>query len=316
MFHDTAVWLRPGELGPQTGMASPRTAIFPVAGLGTRFLPATKAMPKEMLPVVDKPLIQYAVEEAKAAGIEQFIFVTGRGKSAIEDHFDLGLELNETLRQRGKKAELESVDGHGPRRRRDHLRAPAAAAGPRPRGLVRPPPGRRRAGGRAAAGRSDPGRDALPEADGGGHRHTGGNVIAVMEVAQEHTSRYGVLKPGEGRRRADRGEGPGREAEAGCGALDAGGHRPLHPGAGAVRVLDAQEAGAGGEIQLTDAMARLIGGEPFHGYRFDGERFDCGDKAGFLEANLRSALRASAARRQARAILVKPRTAVARSAKK
>ena len=144
----------PGELGPQTGMASPRTAIFPVAGLGTRFLPATKAMPKEMLPVVDKPLIQYAVEEATAAGIEQFIFVTGRDKGAIEDHFDLAIELNETLRQRGRKAELESVEAMVRAAGEMLSCASSSRQGPRPRGLVRAAPGRQRAGGRDAARRS------------------------------------------------------------------------------------------------------------------------------------------------------------------
>ena len=161
--------LRPPRENPRSRsfMQKPvRKAVFPVAGLGTRFLPATKAMPKEMLTVVDKPLIQYAVEEAKAAGIEQFYFVTGRGKSAIEDHFDLAFELEATLRERGKQRAARRTARLAAGRRRDRLYPPAAPARARPRRLVRAPPGRRRAVRRPAGRRSDGRRAALPQADG------------------------------------------------------------------------------------------------------------------------------------------------------
>ena len=268
-----------------------RKAIFPVAGLGTRFLPATKAIPKEMLPIVDKPLIQYAVEEARAAGIEQFIFVTGRGKSALEDHFDLAPELNDTLRRRGKQAELEAAT------------AMMSAAGeiicvrqPEAKGL-----GHAVWCARHLIG-DEPVAVLLPDdlilADppclrqmADAHRQLGGNLIAVMEVAAEHTSRYGVLDPGraEGRLVEVKGlvEKP-KPAEAPS-RLAVIGRYILEPKV--FSLLDRHEVGAGGEIQLTDALARLIGGAPFHGFRFEGERFDCGDKAGFLAATVAYALR-------------------------
>jgi UTP--glucose-1-phosphate uridylyltransferase len=274
-----------------------RKAIFPVAGLGTRFLPATKAIPKEMLPVVDKPLIQYAVEEAKAAGIEQFIFVTGRGKGAMEDHFDRAIELNDALRRRSKQAELEAANamipppgdiifvrqqeakglGHAVWCAR-HLIGdePVAVLLPDDLILAEPPCLRQ-----------------MMEA----HQRVGGNVIAVMEVAQEHTSRYGVLSPGreEGRLVEVKGvvEKP-KPADAPS-RLAVIGRYILEPRV--FEMLDRQDVGAGGEIQLTDAMARLISSgpslhdSPFHGYRFAGERFDCGDKAGFIEATIAFGLR-------------------------
>jgi UTP--glucose-1-phosphate uridylyltransferase len=263
-----------------------RKAIFPVAGLGTRFLPATKAMPKEMLPVVDKPLIQYAVEEARAAGVEEFIFVTGRGKSALEDHFDHAIELNETLRRRNKQAEL----------------AAAMAMVPPPGQLLyvrqQEPKGlghavwcaRHLIGDEPVAVlladdlilSETPCLQQMAEA----HRQVGGNMVAVMDVPREHTARYGVLSPG--RENGDLIEVKGlvekpKPAEAPS-TLAVIGRYILEPKLFAM--LDRQKVGAGGEIQLTDAMARLIGGSPFHGYRFAGERFDCGDKAGFLEATI------------------------------
>jgi UTP--glucose-1-phosphate uridylyltransferase len=268
-----------------------RKAIFPVAGLGTRFLPATKAIPKEMLPVVDKPLIQYAVEEARAAGIEQFIFVTGRGKSAMEDHFDLAIELNDALRRRSKKGELEAANamipppgeiicvrqqeakglGHAVWCAR-HLIGDEPVAVLLPDDLILA---------------ETPCLQQMMEA----HRKVGGNMIAVMEVAQEHTSRYGVLSPGreEGRLIEVKGvvEKP-KPADAPS-RLAVIGRYILEPRL--FTMLDRQDVGAGGEIQLTDAMARLIGGAPFHGYRFAGERFDCGDKAGFIEATIAFGLR-------------------------
>ncbi|MGE0118838.1 MAG: UTP--glucose-1-phosphate uridylyltransferase GalU [Dongiaceae bacterium] len=268
-----------------------RKAIFPVAGLGTRFLPATKAIPKEMLPIVDKPLIQYALEEAKAAGIEQFIFVTGRGKSAMEDHFDLAIELNETLRRRGKEAELAAATamivppgeiicvrqqeakglGHAVWCAR-HLVGDEPVAVMLPDDLILG---------------DVPCLKQMAEA----HRTTGGNMIAVMEVAPEHTARYGVLSPGrtDGRLVEVKGLVEKPAPAAAPSRLAVIGRYILEPRVFAM--LDRQEAGAGGEIQLTDALAKLIGGAPFHGYRFAGERFDCGDKAGFIAATVAFGLR-------------------------
>jgi UTP--glucose-1-phosphate uridylyltransferase len=269
-----------------------RKAIFPVAGLGTRFLPATKAIPKEMLPVVDKPLIQYAVEEARAAGVEEFIFVTGRGKSALEDHFDHAFELNDTLRRRTKQAELAAAI--------EMVVPPGQVVSVRqqePKGL-----GHAVWCARNMIAEDEPVAvllaDDLVLADtpclaqmAEAHQQVGGNVIAVMDVPREHTARYGVLSPGResGRLIEVRGlvEKP-KPADAPS-TLAVIGRYILEPKVFAM--LDRQDIGAGGEIQLTDAMARLIGGGPFHGYRIEGERFDCGDKAGFLEANLAFALR-------------------------
>src|SRR5262249_16696124 len=268
-----------------------RKAIFPVAGLGTRFLPATKAIPKEMLPVVDKPLIQYAVEEAKAAGIEQFIFVTGRGKGAMEDHFDLGVELNDPLRRRSKQAELEAATamiplpgdiicvrqqeakglGHAVWCAR-HLIGDEPVAVLLPDDLILA---------------DTPCLQQMMEA----HRHVGGNVIAIMEVAQEHTARYGILSPGRenGRLVEVKGLVEKPKPTAAPARLAVIGRYILEPRLFAM--LDRHDVGAGGEIQLTDALVRLIGGAPFNGYRFAGERFDCGDKAGLIEATIAFGLR-------------------------
>jgi UTP--glucose-1-phosphate uridylyltransferase len=286
-------------------MTSPRTAIFPVAGLGTRFLPATKAIPKEMLTVVDKPLIQYAVEEAAAAGIERFVFVTGRNKTEIEDHFDLAIELNETLRQRGKKAELESVTAMV-RKAGDML----FVRQQEPLGL-----GHAVSCARHLVG-DEPVAVMLPDdlilADTPclkqmvqQHRATGGNMIAVMDVPREHTGRYGVIRPGKqaGRMTEVTALVEKPKPEQAPSTLAVIGRYILSPEI--FPLLERQAAGAGGEIQLTDAMAKLIGREPFHGYRFEGERFDCGDKAGFLEANLAFALADPALGDTARAILEK-----------
>ena len=286
-------------------MKSPRTAIFPVAGLGTRFLPATKAIPKEMLTVVDKPLIQYAVEEAAAAGIERFVFVTGRNKKEIEDHFDLAIELNETLRQRGKKAELESVTAMV-RKAGDML----FVRQQEPLGLGHAVNCARHLVGDEPVAVMLP--DDLILADTPclkqmvqQHRTTGGNVIAVMDVPREHTSRYGVIRPGKqaGRLTEVTALVEKPKPEQAPSTLAVIGRYILSPEI--FPLLERQAAGAGGEIQLTDAMAKLIGREPFHGYRFEGERFDCGDKAGFLEANLAFALADPALSDTARAILEK-----------
>ena len=268
-----------------------RKAIFPVGGLGTRFLPATKAMPKEMLPVVDKPLIQYAVEEARSAGIEELIFVTGRGKSAIEDHFDYSYELQETLKERHKDAELALIDNLIPQPGEvAYIRQQEA------RGL----------GHAVWCARNLVGNepfavllaDDLVQADTPClkqmveiYNEVGGNVVAVMDVPRAQTDRYGVLQTGKesGRLVEAIGLVEKPKPEAAPSTLSIIGRYILQPDV--FGHLDAQEPGAGGEIQLTDAMARMCGRGRFHGYRFEGTRFDCGDKAGFIEANIAFALR-------------------------
>ncbi len=268
-----------------------RKAVFPVAGLGTRFLPATKAMAKEMLPVVDKPLIQYAVEEARAAGIEQFCMVTGRGKTALVEHFDIAFELEATLRERDKQDALRNLSGT--------LVEPGSMVTVRqqvPLGL-----GHAIWCARAFIG-DDPFAVLLPDdlvlADtpclaqlAAAYRQTGGNVVAVTEVPREHTSRYGILKTGadDGRLVEVTGlvEKP-KPAEAPS-TLSIIGRYVLMPEV--IGELARMDRGAGGEVQLTDGMARLIGRQPFHGLRYEGRRFDCGDKAGFLEAQIAFALK-------------------------
>ncbi len=267
-----------------------RKAIFPVGGLGTRFLPATKALPKEMLPVVDKPLIQYAVEEARAAGIEELIFVTGRGKSAIEDHFDHSFELQEALAARGKKDELALVEMIVPK--------PGRIAYTRqiePLGL----------GHAVWCARNLIGDEpfAVLLADDlvlsdrpclaqmmDVYAETGGNLVAVMDVPREHTNRYGILDviSDDGTLAEAKGLVEKPAPAVAPSTLSIIGRYILHPEVFAE--LDKQEKGAGGEIQLTDAMALTIGRIPFHGLRFEGTRFDCGSKAGFLEANVAFAL--------------------------
>lgn len=267
-----------------------RKAVFPVGGLGTRFLPATKAMPKEMLPVVDKPLIQYAVEEAQAAGIEEFIFVTGRGKQSIEDHFDRSYELEDVLREREKHDLLDAINSWMPQsgqvsytRQMEPMglghavRCAKALVGDEPFAVLL----------------AD---DLILSQDGclaemkKAYETVGGNMIAAMDVPQEHTKRYGIVKPGKD---ADRlvevkglvekpkpADAPSRTAVIG--------RYILQPEI--FDHLDKVQRGAGGEIQLTDAMARMIGEVPFHGLRFSGTRYDCGDKIGFLHANIAFAL--------------------------
>lgn len=267
-----------------------RKAIFPVGGLGTRFLPATRAMPKEMLPVVDKPLIQYAVEEARASGIEELVFVTGRGKHAIEDHFDIAYELDQTLAERGKSALLDETKAWLP--------TPGQIAYTRqmrPLGL----------GHAVWCAREFVGNEpfAILLADDlvmsktpclrqliDVHEKTGGNVVAVMDVPKEHTNRYGILdlESDDGRLASIKGLVEKPAPEKAPSTLSIIGRYVLLPEV--FGQLDRQEKGAGGEIQLTDAMAKLIGKAPFHGLRFEGRRFDCGDKVGFLEANIAFAL--------------------------
>ncbi len=267
-----------------------RKAVLPVAGLGTRFLPATKAMAKEMLPVVDKPLIQYAIEEARAAGIEQFCLVSGRGKTALVDHFDVAYELEATLRERGKHDMLALLDA---------MKVPPGSITTVrqqvPMGL-----GHAIWCARVFIG-DDPFAILLPDdlvlsqtpclkqlADAYGQ--TGGNVVAVTEVPREQTNRYGILRTGQddGRLVEVLGlvEKP-KPADAPSN-LSIIGRYVLLPEV--IGHLSAMERGAGGEVQLTDGMAKMIGSLPFHGLRYEGERFDCGDKIGFLEAQIAFAL--------------------------
>ena len=268
-------------------MQKVRKAIFPVGGLGTRFLPATKALPKEMLPIVDKPLIQYAVEEAAEAGIEEFIFVTGRNKSAIEDHFDHSFELEATLTAKNKQQALDTVQ--------QMVRHPGSVIYVRqqePAGL-----------GHAVwcarhLAQSEPvavlladdlilGNSCLGEMLSA---YTGGNMVAVMDVPENETQSYGIVTPGrdDGRIVEVTGlvEKPApAQAPSNIAVV---GRYIIEPGVFAH--LDRQDRGTGGEIQLTDSLARQIGVVPFHGLRFSGERFDCGSKIGFLQANIAFAL--------------------------
>lgn len=265
-----------------------RKAVFPVAGLGTRFLPATKAIPKEMLPIVDRPLIQYAVDEAREAGIEQMIFVTGRGKSAIEDHFDIAFELEKTMSERGKDLSVLEPTRLGPGNC-------AFVRQQEPMGL-----GHAIWCARDIVG-DEPFAIFLPDEFMHGspgcmkqmvdaYYQVGGNVISVLEVPPERVSAYGVIAPGEsnGKITEVRGlvEKPKREDAPSN--LIISGRYILQPEV--MRVLENQGKGAGGEIQLTDAMASMLGKQPFHAVTFDGDRYDCGSKAGYVQANLAVAL--------------------------
>jgi UTP--glucose-1-phosphate uridylyltransferase len=261
-----------------------RKAVFPVAGLGTRFLPATKAIPKEMLPIIDRPLIQYAVDEAREAGIEQLIFVTGRGKGALEEHFDMAFELETTMQERGK-----SLDVLGPTRIQPGnlltvrqqfplglghaIWCARAVVGDEPFAVLLPD--------ELMIG--SPGcMKQMVEA----YEQVGGNLVSVLEVPEEEVSSYGVITPGarEGALTEVKGlvEKPKREEAPSN--LIVSGRYILQPEV--MRVLDGQEKGTGGEIQLTDAMARMIGEQPFHAVTFAGKRYDCGSKVGFVEATL------------------------------
>jgi UTP--glucose-1-phosphate uridylyltransferase len=266
-------------------MARVRKVVLPVAGLGTRMLPATKVLPKEMLPVVDRPLIEYALEEAAASGIEEFVLVTGRGKTVVEDHFDRAVELFDTLQRKGKAAELGALE-----------RAVPAAGSvvytrqQEPKGLGHAVWCARHVVGDepfAVCLVDDLIRAEVPCLGQmiDAHEATGGNVVAVMEVEPEHTGRYGVIAPGEarGERLTEvRGLVEKPAPEAAPSRLAVIGRYVLLPEV--FGHLAEGRAGAGGEIQLTDALARMVGGAPFHGLRFAGRRFDCGDKLGYLEA--------------------------------
>lgn len=270
-----------------------RKAVLPVAGLGTRFLPATKAIPKELLPVVDKPLIQYAVDEARAAGIEQFCMVTGRGKTAIIDHFDVAYELEATLRERGK---VEAAD---------ELAATCLPPGAIATVRQQQPLGLGHAIWCARAFvDEDPFAILLPDdlilaarpcllQMAEAYRETGGNLVAVTEVPREQAPRYGIVAVGanDGRLVEVTGLVEKPEPPAAPSTLAIIGRYVLLPEV--MSYLAHQERGTGGEVQLTDAMARMIGQAPFHGLRYEGQRFDCGDKAGFLEAQIAFGLQRS-----------------------
>jgi len=264
-----------------------KKAIFPVGGLGTRFLPATKALPKEMLPVVDKPLIQYAIEEAAAAGIEEFIFVTGRNKTAIEDHFDHSFELEKTLIAKDKTAALDTV--------RRMIHAPGSVAYVRQqepaglghavwcaRNLVHDEP--------VAILLADDlilGKSCMAEMVAA---YQGGNLIAVMDVPKSDTGSYGIITPGkdDGQLIEVAGLIEKPDPEDAPSTLGVVGRYIIEPGV--FSQLDRQERGASNEVQLTDALAHQIGKVSFHGLRFSGERFDCGSKIGFLQANIAFAM--------------------------
>jgi len=260
-----------------------KKAIFPVGGLGTRFLPATKALPKEMLPVVDKPLIQYAVEEAAAAGIEEFIFVTGRNKTAIEDHFDHSFELEATLQAKGKNAALNLVKAmmHGPGAVQYVRQQQPAGLGHAvwcARHLIGDGP--------VVVLLADDlilGQSCVKEMV---DAYSGGNMVAVMDVPRDQTGAYGIVTPGDDDGRIVDIQGlvekpKPSEAPSTIGVV---GRYIIAPEV--FTALNSQERGAGGEIQLTDALAKQIGAAPFKGLRFSGERFDCGSKLGFLQANI------------------------------
>jgi UTP--glucose-1-phosphate uridylyltransferase len=267
-----------------------RKAVFPVAGLGTRFLPATKAIPKEMLTIVDKPAIQYVVEEAREAGIEHFVFVTGRGKAAIEDHFDVAFELEATLAERGKNRELAELRRELPAagtvsftRQQEPLGLGHAVwcardiVGDEPFALILPD----------MLMQSRPG--CLVQMLAAYERH-GGNVIAVEEVPRDQVSRYGIVAVGEedetGFEITAMVEKP--KLEDAPSNLMISGRYILQPAI--FDLLADQETGAGGEIQVTDAMIRLAQSQRFTGFRYKGRTFDCGAKAGYLAANIAYAL--------------------------
>ena len=274
-----------------------RKAVFPVAGLGTRFLPATKALAKEMLPVIDKPLIQYAVEEAVAAGIDHLVFVTGHTKKAIEDHFDRSAELEATLEAQGKTELLARVRAVLPRHVTCmYIRQPAPlglghavlcarpAIGDEPFAILLP--------------------DDLIDSDGPGCteqmvRHfetTGHGLVAVQSVPREDTGRYGIVRLATPHASAGPIEAIVEKPapERAPSTLGVVGRYVMPP-----EIFDALEgtgAGAGGEIQLTDAIAALLGQETISAYPFHGTRFDCGSREGFLAANVALALRNPALR--------------------
>jgi len=267
-----------------------KKAVFPVAGLGTRFLPATKAMPKEMLPVVDKPLIQYAVEEALASGIEQLIFVTGGGKGSLENHFDRSFQLEETLRKRQKVEVLKEIESLVPQsgtiiytRQSEPLGLGHAIWCARD--IVGDEPFAVLLADDLIKSETPVLHQMIKEFD-----RLRASTVAVIEVPKEETSKYGILDAEEPSDVTFRVNGmvekpPADEAPSNLAVI---GRYILTPRI--FDILGEQGKGAGGEIQLTDAMSQLLTEQPIFGYRFEGTRFDCGDKAGFQMANLAFAL--------------------------
>ena len=269
-----------------------RKAVFPVAGLGTRFLPATKSIPKEMLPIIDRPLIQYAVDEAREAGIEQMIFVTGRGKTAIIDHFDIAYELEATMRDRAKTLEileptrlapgnLVAVRQQVPLGLGHAIWCARAIVGDEPFAIFLPD--------ELMIGQSD-GAGGCMKQMVDAYNEVGGNLISVLEVPHEEVSSYGVIAPGkrQGALTEVTGLVEKPRADEAPSNLIISGRYILQPEV--MQVLETQSKGAGGEIQLTDAMARMLGQQPFHAVTFAGKRYDCGSKTGFVEATLALAL--------------------------
>ena len=265
-----------------------RKAVFPVAGLGTRFLPATKAVPKEMLTVVDRPVIQHVVDEARAAGIEHFVFVTGRAKGAIEDHFDIGFELEQTLKDRNKNTELEALARDLPgagetsfTRQQSPLGLGHAVwcardiVGDEPFALLLPD--MLHHGARPCLSEMIEAYDTF-----------GGNLIAVAPVPAEETHQYGIVAIKDGKGKVSEITGMVEKPPQGTAPsnLHITGRYILSPEI--FGLLGAHERGAGGEVQLTDAMIRLmkIAGQTFRSVRFDGKIYDCGSKIGFLTANV------------------------------
>jgi UTP--glucose-1-phosphate uridylyltransferase len=267
-----------------------RKAIFPVAGSGTRFLPATKVMPKEMLPINDRPLIQHVYEEARDAGIEEFIFVTGRHKNMLEEHFDFQPELQETLETRGKTDMLQRVlDSEIPAGQLFLTRQPKPLGlghavwcakkliGDEPFAVLLP--------------------DVLIKSEKGClsqmvdvYNQTGGNIISLEAVPESEINKYGIIDPGEKQNGAIEVKGLVEKPEPkdAPSSLSVTGRYILQPEV--FDHLDKFERGAGNEIQLTDAMAKLIGKQPFHGLEFTGKSYDCGSRLGFIEANIAYAM--------------------------
>ena len=265
-----------------------RKAVFPVAGLGTRLLPATKSIPKEMLTIVDRPLIQYAVDEAREAGIEQMIFVTGRGKSSLVDYFDIGFELEKTMRDKGKSldvlqpsraqfGEVVSVRQQEPLGLGHAVWCARHIVGDEPFAVLLPD--------ELMLGKPN----CLAQLVAA-YEKVGGNVVAALEVPDSETHKYGVIDPGKSEGRLTEILGMVEKPAAGTAPsnLMLPGRYILQPEV--MRQLGAQERGAGDEIQLTDAMARLVGKQAFHAWTFEGERHDCGSAAGFVIANVAAAL--------------------------
>jgi UTP--glucose-1-phosphate uridylyltransferase len=271
-------------------MSKVRKAVFPVAGLGTRFLPATKAIPKEMLTVVDKPVIQYVVDEAREAGIEHFIFVTGRNKAVIEDHFDVQFELYDTLAQRGKDDQLARLQRMQP--------APGQTSFTRqqvPLGLGHAVWCARDLVGNEPFALLLP--DMIMQAETGCmkemvglYQETGGNIIAVQECDPAEAHKYGIVGKGSAVHSGFEITGMVEKPAPGTAPSNhyINGRYILQPEIFAI--LENQERGAGNEIQLTDAMLKLAKQQPFYGYNFRGRTFDCGSPEGFVEANIAFAL--------------------------